>query len=166
MSNYYSYQKKRLVVLLEKKKNTFKTIFVDSMIWWQRFKEPFGITGVDDIYGHHYLLSGSSIKTLPDTRASGTSLWWKEGRVRTVFWRSWFCCANIWVQGGEVAGPGVWKNRWVPKRDERMRRQPLGRSFRTRCPKRWISGNLFRGRVVSPSFSAAQGNIFKVALIY
>lgn len=82
-----------------KKKNTFKTIFVDSMIWWQRFKEPFGITGVDDIYGHRYLLSGSSIKTLADTRASGTFLWWREGRVRTVFWQSWFCCAKIWVQG-------------------------------------------------------------------
>lgn len=50
------------------------------------------------IYSHPYLLSGSSIKTLPDTRASGTSGGRRVALEQCFDW-SWFCCANIWVQG-------------------------------------------------------------------
>lgn len=60
---------------------TFKTIFMNLMIWWRRPREWFWNNKNWVLYSCCYLFSHSIIRMLPEDRTSGNN-WWKKGIAR------------------------------------------------------------------------------------
>lgn len=60
---------------------TFKTIFMDLIIWWRRSREWFWNNENWVLCSCCYLFSHSIIRMLPENRTSGNN-WWKKGIAR------------------------------------------------------------------------------------